>query len=111
MKKRECLKVIDKAGCDIFAIVLVEPNVLASGCVDGKIRLFDVNSGNLIDTLEGHSEFVFSLMMIKNQDNQDRLVSGSDDKFIKIWDIKRRNCIQTLMGHAGLPRYFALVNI
>ena len=107
MKKRECLKVIDKTGCDVFATVLVEPNVLASGCQDGEIRLFDVNSGNLVDTLEGHSEYVFSLMMI----NQDRLVSGSFDNSIKIWDIKSRKCIQTLTGHDHLTTYFALVNI
>ena len=78
------MKVIEKSDSGVYEIVLVETNVLACGCEDGKIRLIHVDSGELIGTLKGHTNDVFSLLMI----NEDRLVSGSEDNLKKSGTLK-----------------------
>ena len=58
--------------------------LVASGAVDGIINLFDVESGTLLHTLEGHAMPVRSLCF--SPDSQ-LLVTASDDKDMKIYDV------------------------
>lgn len=81
--------------------------MIAAGCHDSKIRLFNLTSGDLIDIITGHTWSVWSLKMIE----ANKLVSGTKDKTIRIWDIKSKKCIQILEGHKDLPRDFAIVTI
>ena len=52
--------------------------------MDGIINLFDVESGTLLHTLEGHAMPVRSLCF--SPDSQ-LLVTASDDKDMKIYDV------------------------
>ena len=56
---------------------------LIGGCYDGRIRVWDVNSGQLISTLPGHRSYVTSIAL--SQDNK-KLASGSIDSEILIWE-------------------------
>ena len=60
---------------------------LASGSGDNTIKLWNVNTGNLLQTLEGHSDWVISVAY--SPDGQ-TLASGSasSDNTIKIWRLK-----------------------
>ncbi|KAG4984035.1 hypothetical protein JHK87_028784 [Glycine soja] len=49
---------------------------VASGCVDGKVRLWDSRSGECVKTLKGHSDAIQSLSVSANHDY---LVSASVD--------------------------------
>ncbi|KAL5139527.1 Angio-associated migratory cell protein [Glycine soja] len=49
---------------------------VASGCVDGKVRLWDSRSGKCVKTLKGHSDAIQSLSVSANHDY---LVSASVD--------------------------------
>jgi WD40 repeat protein len=60
-----------------------EQNILAVA-VDNKILLFDMQTYQYIETLEGHSDLVSSLAW--SPDGQ-QLATGSLDKTIRIWDI------------------------
>jgi len=56
--------------------------ILASGCWDKTIKIWEINTGREICTLSGHSNYVRSVAF--SPDGQ-TLVSGSDDDTIKIW--------------------------
>ena len=66
--------------------------ILASGSRDTTIRLWDTNSGRIIDTLIGHSGSITSLAFRSQNNKQDDgntiLVSLSEDKTAIKWYIK-----------------------
>ena len=69
---------------------------LVSGSADRTIKLWDVKTGECLQTLEGHSNWVMSVAF---SPDGARLVSGSADRTIKLWDVKTGECLQTLEGH------------
>ena len=70
--------------------------ILASGHNDTKIRLWDVKTGKLIKTLEGHTDVVFSVAW---SPNGHMLASGADDSTFRLWDVKTGELIQTFVGN------------
>lgn len=57
---------------------------VASGAMDGIINVFDVATGKLVHTLEGHALPVRSLCF---SPNSQLLLTASDDGQIKIYDV------------------------
>ncbi|KAL6940202.1 hypothetical protein ACO0QE_004098 [Hanseniaspora vineae] len=64
---------------------------LATGTKDGIVRLWDLRSGQVVRTLEGHTDSVTSLKF----DSAD-LVTGSVDKTCRVWDL-RMSSLKDLM--------------
>jgi len=60
--------------------------ILASGSWDGTVKLWDVQSGEVIHSLEGHSDWVRSVAF---SPDGTKLASGSFDRTIKIWEDPR----------------------
>ena len=54
---------------------------IASSSYDRTIKIWDPSTGSLIQTLVGHSLYVWSLETLKNGN----LASSSADKTIKLW--------------------------
>lgn len=82
--------------------------ILASGSADYTIKLWDYNSGNCLQTLSGHSSWVWSLAfhpLLPNSLYQGGLggilASGSYDQTVKLWDIETGECLKTLQGHSS----------
>ena len=57
---------------------------VATGCVDGKVRLWDSLSGDCIRTFSGHADAIQSLSISASQDY---LVSGSSDGTARVFEI------------------------
>jgi WD40 repeat protein len=75
----------------------LDGQLLVSGSTDQTVKVWDVNSGQLVCTLHGHTNQVRSVAF-----GPDRiLVSSSEDGSIKQWDITTTQCIQTLNGHTN----------
>jgi WD40 repeat protein len=74
---------------------------LASGSEDKRIKLWQVSSGNCLNTLEGHQNLVRSVAF---SPDGTLLASGSDDATIRIWDLATGACLQVLddRPYAGL---------
>jgi len=68
----------------------------AAGWTEKDIRLWDVDTGKMIGTLEGHGAFVSSMVFWPDGS---KLASSSGDQTIRIWDVASRTCIDTLVGH------------
>ncbi|HWA84358.1 MAG TPA: TIR domain-containing protein, partial [Fimbriimonadaceae bacterium] len=62
----------------------------------GDIRIWDLESGLSLATLQGHAHIVDSIQI--SPDNR-LAVSGSHDKTLKVWDLETRACVGTLEGH------------
>ena len=73
-------------------------NKLASGSWDNAIKIWNVDSGECIRTLAGHSGYVMALHLLSDT----KLASGSNDSTIKIWNLDSGDCIQTLKGHSTM---------
>ncbi len=70
---------------------------LASGSSDNTVKLWDVASGELKQTLEGHAGGVLSVAWSPDGET---LASGSEDNTVKLWEVASGELKQTLEGHA-----------
>ena len=66
--------------------------------MDGIIKLFDVDTGKLIRTVESHAMPVRSLAFSPDSTH---LVTGSDDCHLRLYDVTNSEPICTLSGHGS----------
>ncbi|XP_068653834.1 WD40 repeat-containing protein HOS15-like [Aristolochia californica] len=76
-----------------------QPLVLASASFDSKIKLWDVELGHLLYSLNSHRMPVYSLAF---SPNGEYLASGSLDKSIHIWSMKDFKVVKTYRGSGGI---------
>ena len=69
-----------------------------SGHRDGRIRLWNVETGESLATLEGHSAIVNCLQIVPDGRFA---VSGSEDRTVKAWDLDAKTYVGTLEGHGS----------
>ncbi|TBR57406.1 hypothetical protein B4U84_15455 [Westiellopsis prolifica IICB1] len=70
--------------------------ILATGSDDNTIKLWDVNTGQVIHTLLGHS---WSVLAVAFSADGETLISGSRDNTLKFWRVCTGEQIATLTGH------------
>ncbi|RAM53108.1 MAG: serine/threonine protein kinase [Hapalosiphonaceae cyanobacterium JJU2] len=70
--------------------------ILATGSDDNTIKLWDVNTGQVIHTLLGHS---WSVLAVAFSADGETLISGSRDNTLKLWRVCTGEQIATLTGH------------
>jgi WD40 repeat protein len=70
----------------------------ASTLSDGKVRLWDVATGRIVVTLEGHTSSVFALAF--SPDGK-ALASGSKDRTVKLWEVATGKNTASLVGHTS----------
>ena len=82
-----------------FHHFLIDENTIVSGSSDNSIKIWDVESGEVIKTLVGHSKLVSCIAIM----NKDTIVSGSFDYTIKIWDVNMASApLRTIKVHEQL---------
>ncbi|KLU02048.1 High-affnity carbon uptake protein Hat/HatR [Rhodopirellula islandica] len=69
--------------------------ILATGGADQMIKLWDIESGSLIKTLEGHTHHVTSIAWNLNGR---QLATASADASVKIWNIETGQATRTITG-------------
>ena len=66
------------------------------GYDDRTIRLWNANTGELLNTLEGHTDYVTSVAF---HPDGHTIASASDDETIRLWNTNTGELLNTLEGH------------
>jgi WD40 repeat protein len=69
---------------------------VASASDDHTVRIWNLASGDCVQTLVGHTEPVNAIAV---HPDGVRIASSSDDRTVKFWDIPKGECLGTLPGH------------
>lgn len=80
---------------DFKSLPVVTNDIIISGSSDHTIKVWNIRTSSLINTLTGHSKDINCIFVISNE----LLVSGSSDNTIKCWNLKTGDCLNTLIGH------------
>ena len=70
--------------------------MLASGSYDDTVRLWDSDTGEHLQTLEGHTDNIWCVAFSPDALT---LASGSVDRTIRLWNASTREHLRTLEGH------------
>ncbi|HIK27376.1 MAG: serine/threonine protein kinase [Oscillatoriaceae bacterium SKW80] len=83
--KRQCsiVRILPRQTGSVYSVAFrPDGQVLASGSLSGKITLWNLKSGEILQTLSGHSRWVESIAFSADGN---AIASGSGDSTIKIW--------------------------
>ncbi|RYQ79088.1 hypothetical protein Ahy_Scaffold7g108284 isoform A [Arachis hypogaea] len=72
---------------------------LASASFDSTVKLWDVELGKVLYSLNGHRDPVYSIAF---SPNGEYLASGSMDKCMHIWSVKEGKIVKTYAGNGGI---------
>jgi WD40 repeat protein len=87
-------------------VTLLAVSRVVSGSFDNTLRVWDLESGQTIRTLQGHTREVSAVAL--TPDGR-RVVSGSQDNSVRLWDLESGETILTLQGHTGWVYAVALI--
>ncbi|WP_017717516.1 WD40 repeat domain-containing protein [Kamptonema formosum] len=98
LETRELLHALVETSGKVSSVaVSPDGQVLASGCQDGSVKLWDLKTGQVQRILLGHSLPV-NCVAISADGNV--LASGSSDRTVKLWNPHTGELLQTLEEHA-----------
>jgi WD40 repeat protein len=72
---------------------------------DGTLKVWDLETGQALRTLKGHTNYVFTVVV--TPDGR-RAVSASSDNTLKVWDLKTGQTLRTLEGHTEMAKAVAV---
>jgi WD40 repeat protein/transcriptional regulator with XRE-family HTH domain len=75
-----------------------DASLLATGDANGNVRLWQVEGGQQLLTLQGHSGWVWAVAF--SPDGR-LLASGSNDSLIRVWDTRSGQCLKVMQGHSN----------
>jgi WD40 repeat protein len=84
--------------CPSPTVVVITPDsrFAVSGSDDHTLRVWDLKSGGLVHTMEGHTD---SIAAVAISSDGHRAISGSADYTLRVWDLKSGKILCTLAGH------------
>ncbi|HEY1336577.1 MAG TPA: ankyrin repeat domain-containing protein [Bryobacteraceae bacterium] len=73
----------------------------ATGVVGRSVRVWNVETGECLAQLVGHTERIWGLAW--SRDGQ-QILSGAWDNTARLWDVRTGRCVRILEGHSGFVR-------
>lgn len=84
----------------VYTMVRLSTDTLASGASDRTVRIWNVNTGDCLQTLEGHHRAVHVLISLPGG----ALASASDE--VHMWNVADGACVKTLKASVKNPKAF-----
>ncbi len=82
----------------VISLKLLNTNIhLAAGLEYGDINIYNINDGNLVSSLKGHTSDINDLVQI----SADLLASSSGEITVRIWNLTTNTCKFILTGHTA----------
>lgn len=86
---------------DVFGVALLDKFLVSAG-YDRVIRIFDLETCQLLRVLSGHLDLVRSLTIFRGP--TPLIVSGSWDRTICVWNFTTGECLNVIKGHTNRLR-------
>ena len=102
---KNCGKLIKRVGnhfnCKKINSIQVDEisKKLFSSSDDKTIKIWNLETGECLETLENHAPHVQSILLLPNIN---KFISASTNKEIKIWDFNSYECLNTLENESGV---------
>jgi len=93
----KCKEFVNDDGCRSVAINS-DNNIIAIGQLNGTIQLLNVETGQNIHTLIGHTDRVLTR---KSSLDNSKIISGSEDGTMRLWNVKTGELLHYMVGHTG----------
>ncbi len=77
------------------AMALLDSSSIITASNDHTLKVWNVITGELMQTLVGHKGWVFDVAVI----DSNRVISASFDKTLKVWNLQTGQIERTLIGH------------
>ena len=89
-------RTINVTNGNVYSLTLLNTKInLAAGLSNGNINIYNINDGNLVSSLKGHTLGVNDLVKMSD----DLLASSSNDDTVRIWNLTTNACKFILKGH------------
>ncbi|KAL6927685.1 hypothetical protein ACO0SA_004308 [Hanseniaspora valbyensis] len=81
-------------------------NLLAIGCTDGSITVYDIDNGYITHSFKGHGGIISSLKIYGELENLGDwyLLSGDTNGTLKVWDLLKRKQLYSIQEHQSAIR-------
>jgi ankyrin repeat protein len=86
---------------DLTCAFSPDRTLAATGVVGRSVRVWNVETGECVHQMVGHTERVWGLAW--SRDGQ-YILSGAWDNTARLWDAKNGKCLRVLAGHSGFVR-------
>ena len=86
------------------AAVSLDGTLWVTGSGDGKVRLWNTHTGELVQTLSGHTGYITS---VKISDDNSKVVSGASDMTARLWDVSSGQTLHVFQ-ESGSPVVVAI---
>ena len=74
---------------------------LATGGEENTVKIWDVQTGQELQTLRGHSGDVYTVAFSPDDDGR-WIASAGEDSTVKVWDSHTGKLVRSFRGHTGL---------
>lgn len=79
--------------------VTLDSRQAVSGSYDRVLKVWDLDSGSELRTLEGHCGWINAVAVLPDGR---RAISGSDDRTLRVWNLDSGECVATFYGEATI---------
>jgi len=82
-----------------------DDRLIATGGMDGIVRIWERETGNFVRALVGHASYIYGLAF--SPDGNTLASAGSHDATARLWDLRSGHPLRVLTGHPGYTQHVA----
>ncbi len=80
----------------VLTLAFLDDGSLATGCADGKLRIWDVQTHSVKHTIEAHGDYIWDVSVAPDGRS---IVTAGEERLAKQWDTSTWKLMQEFTGH------------